>query len=232
MPNNRITELESILGYEFKDIALLETALTHSSYSSEHDRGNRFNNERLEFIGDGYLDAIIGMELYGILTDASEGVLSKTRANVVCEKSLASISRKLNVGDYLMLGRGEAENGGRNKDSILADAMEAIIGAIISDGCYEDGREFVLRVMRENIELAIEGKLIRDYKSELQEILQKKYRGIRINYSLIREEGPDHCKEFTVQVSIHDRVLGTGTGHSKKEAEQHAACDVILKGEF
>lgn len=233
MPNNNeYIELESILGYTFRDESLLVNALTHSSYVSEHDRVYRFNNERLEFIGDGFLDAIIARELYDILPEVTEGVLSKTRAYIVCERSLAMVSRKMGIGKFLLLGKGELESGGRDKDSILADAMEAIIGAVIIDGGYEAARTVVLNALRENMMLAVEGRLFRDYKSELQELLQKKYKGVVITYNLVKEVGPDHCKEFTMQVSAHGEVLGTGTGRSKKEAEQRAAQDVILKGDY
>lgn len=232
MQNKAFNELESILGYSFSDKGILELALTHSSYENRVPSSHRINNERLEFIGDGFLDAIVGRELYEIMPEATEGNLSKVRSSVVCEKSLAGIARKLEIGRFLLLGKSEEDNGGNNKDSILADAVEAIIGAMIIDSSYETAREFVLRICEENIKLAVDGKLFRDYKTDLQEILQKKYRLVRIEYVLVDATGPDHCKEFTMAVKADGKILGSGIGKSKKEAEQNAAKYVILKGEY
>jgi ribonuclease-3 len=223
---------EKKTGYEFRNSRLLKTALTHSSYASEHGKSYMSNNERLEFIGDAFLDAIVGMKLYDIMSDVHEGELSKTRANVVCERSLAEIARDIGLGEWLMLGRGEDASGGRNKDSILADALEAVIGAVIIDGGYDAGRRLVLGLFADHIRLAVRGELYSDYKTMLQEKLQKKYHTVSIEYEIVGESGPDHDKTFTVEVSVRGRVLGRGSGRNKKEAEQAAAKDVIVKGEI
>ena len=212
--------LERTLGYSFQDKKLLTHALTHSSYASEHDLAYSENNERLEFIGDAYLDAIIGNKLYEVMPNQPEGVLSKTRANIVCERSLATIARNIGLGDFLFLGNGEEMYGGREKDSILADAVEAIIGAIIRESGYDCADRVVLKLFEENILLALQGKLYHDYKTALQEKLQERYKNVRIQYESVSESGPDHRKVFTVQVKVDDAVLATGSGHSKKAAEQ------------
>lgn len=222
--------LERNLGYSFQDKKLLTHALTHSSYASEHDLAYSENNERLEFIGDAYLDAIIGNKLYEVMPNQPEGVLSKTRANIVCERSLATIARNIGLGDFLFLGNGEETYGGREKDSILADAVEAIIGAIIRESGYDCADRVVLKLFEENILLALQGKLYHDYKTALQEKLQERYKNVRIQYEPVSESGPDHRKVFTVQVKADDAVLATGSGHSKKAAEQEAARKVLMKG--
>lgn len=229
---SKYTELENRIGYHFKDEKLLLNALTHSSFSSEHGLEYSMNNERLEFIGDGFLDAIVGAELYKLMPTAHEGALSKNRAEIVCEESLAEIARQLDLGESLELGRGEKLNGGKDKNSILADAMEAIIGASIIDGGYEAAETIVLGLFRNKIDLAVEGKLNSDYKSKLQELLQDKYKSIKINYVLVHEEGPDHDKVFNVDVVINDKILGSGSGKSKAKAEQAAAENVLSKGEI
>ena len=216
--------LERNLGYSFQDKKLLAHALTHSSYASEHDLAYSENNERLEFIGDAYLDAIIGNKLYEVMPNQPEGVLSKTRANIVCERSLATIARNIGLGDFLFLGNGEEMYGGREKDSILADAVEAIIGAIIRESGYDCADRVVLKLFEENILLALQGKLYHDYKTALQEKLQERYKNVRIQYESVSESGPDHRKVFTVQVKVDD------SGHSKKAAEQEAARKVLMKG--
>ena len=222
--------LERNLGYSFQDKKLLAHALTHSSYASEHDLAYSENNERLEFIGDAYLDAIIGNKLYEVMPNQPEGVLSKTRANIVCERSLATIARHIGLGDFLFLGNGEEMYGGREKDSILADAVEAIIGAIIRESGYDCADRVVLKLFEGNILLALQGKLYHDYKTALQEKLQERYKNVRIRYELVSESGPDHRKVFTVQVKVDGAVLATGSGHSKKVAEQEAARKVLMKG--
>ncbi len=222
--------LEDHLDYRFQDPTLLERALTHSSYASEHGMEYKENNERLEFIGDAYLDAIVGIALFQAMSSRPEGVLSKTRATVVCEESLAGIARHIHLGEFLRLGHGEELHGGRDKDSILADALEAIIGAIMIDSGYESCARLVNRLFRENIDLALQGKLYHDYKSALQEKIQGKYKNVQISYPLVEESGPDHQKVFCVQVKMNDKVLATGSGHSKKAAEQDAARNALTKG--
>ena len=227
-----IRKLLRTIGYDFKDISLLKNALTHSSYSSEHRLSYSSNNERLEFIGDAYVDAAVGAELFRIMKDAPEGVLSKNRADVVREESLAEAARDIGLGDYIYMGRGEEITGGRNKDSILADSFEALIGAIITDGGYEAGRRVILELLGDKIELAVEGRLRQDYKSMLQEKLQEKVHSTRMKYVTIAEKGPDHDKTFTVEVRVGNKILGRGTGKSKSKAEQAAASDALSKGEL
>lgn len=218
------------IGYEFNDRSLLTNALTHSSYSSEHKMDYASNNERLEFIGDAYVDAAVGAELFRIMKSAPEGVLSKNRADVVREESLADAARAINLGEYIYMGRGEESTGGRNKDSILADAFEALIGAIIIDGGYDAGKKVILDLLDEKIELAVAGKLRQDYKTMLQEKLQEKNHEVKIKYNTVSESGPDHNKTFNVEVMAGTRVLGSGSGKSKAKAEQDAARDALMNG--
>ena len=218
------------IGYEFNDRSLLTNALTHSSYSSEHKMDYASNNERLEFIGDAYVDAAVGAELFRIMKSAPEGVLSKNRADVVREESLADAAREIDLGDYIYMGRGEESTGGRNKDSILADAFEALIGAIIIDGGYDAGKRVILDLLNEKIGLAVAGKLRQDYKTMLQEKLQEKNHDVRIKYNTVSESGPDHNKTFNVEVMAGTRVLGSGSGKSKAKAEQDAARDALMNG--
>lgn len=225
-----VETLLSRIGYEFKDVSLLTNALTHSSYSSEHRMEYTSNNERLEFIGDAYVDAAVGAELFRIMKDAPEGVLSKNRADVVREESLADAAREISLGDYIYMGKGEEATGGRNKDSILADTFEAMIGAIIIDGGYDEGKRVILSLLNSRIELAVAGKLRNDYKTMLQEKLQEKDHELRLKYTTVSESGPDHDKTFTIEVSAGFDVLGTGQGKSKSKAEQEAAKDALSKG--
>ena len=225
-----VNELLEKLGYKFRDESLLVNALTHSSYSSEHKMPYASNNERLEFIGDAYVDAAVGAELFMIMKDAPEGVLSKNRADVVREESLADAARSIGLGDYIFMGKGEEATGGRNKDSILADCFEAVIGAIIIDGGYDAGRKVALDLLSEKINLAVAGKLRNDYKTMLQEKIQEKEHDIRIRYKTVSESGPDHNKTFTVEVVAGEKVIGRGQGKSKAKAEQEAAKDALSKG--
>ena len=227
-----VKELLTRIGYEFNDEALLTNALTHSSYSSEHRMDYASNNERLEFIGDAFVDAAVGAELFRIMKDAPEGVLSKNRADVVREESLADTARGIGLGDYIYMGKGEESTGGRDKDSILADAFEALIGAIIVDGGYDAGKAITLSLLSDKIELAVAGKLRHDYKTMLQEKLQEKNHDQKIKYNTISESGPDHNKTFTVEVVIGSRRLGQGAGKSKAKAEQEAARDALSKGKI
>ena len=225
-----VNELLEKLGYKFRDESLLVNALTHSSYSSEHKMPYASNNERLEFIGDAYVDAAVGAEIFMIMKDAPEGVLSKNRADVVREESLADAARGIGLGDYIFMGKGEEATGGRNKDSILADCFEAVIGAIIIDGGYDAGRKVALDLLSEKINLAVAGKLRNDYKTMLQEKIQEKEHDIRIRYKTVSESGPDHNKTFTVEVVAGEKVIGRGQGKSKAKAEQEAAKDALSKG--
>lgn len=227
---NNSKEFEKQIGYTFRDRQLLDKALTHSSYVKETGQSRLNDNERLEFLGDAFFDAIIGEALYRALPRAEEGALTKMRASIVCERSLAAAGRRLKIGSCIRFSRGEEKCGGRDRSSILADAMEAVIGAIYLDGGYEEAKAFVLKIFREDLEDAGKGKLSnRDYKSELQEHLQAK--GILdIHYVMEKEEGPDHDKTFSVRLDVRGKAIGFGTGKSKKLAEQNAAKDAIERG--
>ncbi|MBR0374447.1 MAG: ribonuclease III [Mogibacterium sp.] len=225
-----IKDLERVLGYTFRNPDLLTHALTHSSYTSENEQPYEENNERLEFIGDAVLDAIVGIALYEVLTTSREGDLTKKRAYVVCERSLAESAREIGLGAYLRLGHGEEITGGRDKDSILADAFEAVIGAVAIDSGYENARYVVLHLLMDSIIRTLNGS-VQDYKTELQERAQEHFGKVSIRYNLDRAEGPDHNKTFTVTVLINGNRLGTGQGRTKKEAEQNAARNALTKGE-
>jgi ribonuclease-3 len=224
------SEFQQIIGYMFNDPKLLDVALTHSSYCRENGTMSKENNERLEFLGDAFFDAIISVELYRKLKHENEGKLTKTRALIVCEKSLANMGMKLNIGQYLNMGKGEVHSGGRYRESIIADAMEAVIGAIFMDGGYETARKFVVDTFTETIDNAISGKLFTDYKTQVQEALQLKGQKTVITYNLDREEGPDHDKTFYVHLICNGKRMGSGSGKSKKEAEQNAAKATLMEG--
>ncbi len=223
-----IKTFETQIKYQFKNKMYLERALTHSSYNREKNTKHQ-DNERLEFLGDAFFDAIISAELYKRMETVTEGRLTKTRALVVCESSLAKAARKFNLGQYIYIGHGEEVAGGRDKDSILADAMEAVIGALYMDAGYETTQQFVLGVFADTINAAVEGKLFSDYKSEIQETLQKNGRNVAIVYETDKEEGPAHDKTFFVHLSYDGKILGDGRGKSKKEAEQNAAKAAIAR---
>ena len=209
-------EFEKVIGYTFRDPAYLERALTHSSYNKEMNT-QHVDNERLEFLGDAFFDAIVSVELFRRMGQVTEGKLTKTRAQIVCERSLAKIARSLNLGSYINMGHGEDSAGGRQKDSILADAMEAIIGAMFLDGGYEAAQQFVVKAFDETIETALNGKLFSDYKSEIQEQLQAKGKNVNIRYKIDREAGPAHDKTFFVHLEYTGQILGSGSGKSKKK---------------
>ncbi len=218
----KIKEFEQKIGYQFQNRNYLETALTHSSFNREKNTKHQ-DNERLEFLGDAFFDAVISVELYERLKHVTEGKLTKTRALIVCESALAQVARGYELGSYLNLGHGEDTGGGRHKDSILADSMEAVIGAIYLDGGYQSMQNFVKKSFSRMIDQAIDGKLFSDYKSEVQEILQGKGKPVTIAYETDREEGPAHDKTFFVHLSCNGEIMGKGIGKSKKEAEQNAA---------
>ena len=221
-----IKQLEAKINYIFRDEKLLLTSVTHSSYVKEHSREEK-SNERLEFLGDAFFDAIIGEELFKIFPNKEEGFLSRTRAALVCEKSLAKEARELGLGEYMRLGNGEEKSGGRTRESILADAMEAVIGAVYIDGGFEEVKRVVLNLFEEAINEAKHGKyVINDYKTALQEKLQSK--GITdIKYTLVKEMGPDHDKTFIVQLEVDGEPKTKGRGKSKKQAEQQAAEEMM-----
>ena len=225
-----LQQFELITGYIFDNLDLLDQALNHSSYVRECKVGNICDNERLEFLGDAFFDAIIGETLYKMFPDAEEGRLSKMRASIVCEGSLAAAAKRLQLSDFLMLGHGEEKNGGRQRTSILADAAEAVVGAIYLDGGYEQTKAFVLRTFEKELEDARQGRFSnRDFKSALQEHIQAA--GISdMKYILEKEDGPDHDKTFTVRLEIKGEVAGRGKGRSKKSAEQEAAREAMERG--
>ena len=223
-------EFEAKIGYNFNNRRLLETALTHSSYAREHDMGNYRSNERMEFLGDAFFDAISGLALFERMPHAREGVLSKTRSLVVCEDSLAKVGEKIEIGKFIDLGVGEERSGGRTKKSIIADATEALIGAIFLDGGYDAASDFVLREFGQILRAAAEGKLVSDYKTTLQEILQQDGRMHKIVYRIDKTEGPDHDKVFFVTLVLEGKEMGNGRGKTKKEAEQNAARMTLEKG--
>ncbi len=217
-----IEELEKRIQYRFEDRSYLERALTHSSYNREKNTKHK-DNERLEFLGDAFLDAIVGAELFVRMNSVTEGTLTKTRALIVCEKALAEVAREFNLGKYILMGHGEAGTGGRNKDSILADALEAVIGAIYMDGGYDAAQKFTVSAFKQMIEGAMAGRIFSDYKSEIQEVLQSGGKTVNINYVLDREEGPAHDKTFYLHMECDGKKYGSGKGKTKKEAEQNAA---------
>jgi ribonuclease-3 len=223
---NNISKFENIISYNFKHKQYILEALTHSSYSNEN-KSYAFN-ERLEFLGDSVLGIIISDYLFKNETELPEGELTKLRANIVCEESLSEVSKKIELGTHMLLGKGEEATGGRERVSILADAVEAVIAAIYLDGGIESARKFVLTQMDEIIQDSIKGRIFRDYKTHLQEVIQSQGE-TNIIYDLVEEIGPDHNKKFVMQVKLNDEVLGTGEGKSKKEAEQSAAKQALRR---
>ncbi len=215
-----LSDLEKAIGYRFKNIALLQNALTHSSYANERFHDSLKSNERLEFLGDSVLGMVTAEYLYRNFSNRPEGELSRMRADMVCEKSLARIAERLNLGKHLLLGNGEEQNGGRNRDSILADAVESVIAACFLDGGMEPARSFIDSFVL--TEVPVRKMHNADYKTALQETIQQK-KNQTLTYALVAERGPDHDKWFEVEVRLNGKLLGTGSGSSKKRAEQEAA---------
>ncbi len=218
-----LENLEKVMNYQFRDKALLRHAMTHSSYANEKRLGKSGSNERLEFLGDAVLELVSSEFLYGKFSDLPEGALTKKRASIVCEPSLAFCAREIHLPEYLLLGKGEEQTGGRNRDSIVSDATEALIGAIYLDGGFECAREFILNFILNDME---NKQLFFDSKTILQELVQGSSCQAA-EYKLLCEEGPDHDKRFTVGVTVNTRELGRGVGHTKKAAEQAAAYQAI-----
>ena len=215
-----IKNLETAIGYKFKNITLLQNALTHSSYANEHWHNSLKSNERLEFLGDSILGMVVAEYLYKHFPDRPEGDLTRMRADMVCERSLAKIAEQVHLGDYLSLGHGEEQGGGRSRPSILADAVESVLAACFLDGGMEAAESFIRRFVLCNVP---ESKLQnQDYKTALQELVQQK-KNQQLSYRLIGESGPDHNKEFVVELTLNGNVVGKGIGSSKKRAEQDAA---------
>ncbi len=225
--------LEKRIKYIFDDISLLRTALTHSSYCNENrKKGALVSNERSEFLGDSVLSIITAEFLYNRFPDADEGFLTRTRAALVCEDSLAVFSNKLGLGDYMLFGKGEAvSNGGRHRKSTIADAFEAVIAAIYLDGGMPAAKKFVLPFIKEMLETVIKTGT-EDYKSRLQRIVQQTPEEV-LTYTLVGEDGPPHDRTFSYEVYLNSNLLGKGKGRSKREAEQVAAREaLILLGEL
>lgn len=220
----KLNALEKKTGYVFKNKELLYHAMIHSSYTNEHHMGRSSNNERLEFLGDAVLELSSSDYLFREFPDKPEGEMTKFRASVVCEPTLADCAREIGLGEYLFLGKGEDAEGGRQRDSILSDALEALIGAIYLDGGFASAKEFVFRFIMNDLE---KKKLFYDSKTILQEIVQSRMNG-NLVYELIGEEGPDHLKVFHVQAVIDGERAGIGQGRTKKAAEQMAAYKTIL----
>ena len=221
----QIKEFQEKIGYQFQQEGLLRQALTHSSYANEHRMKKLSDNERLEFLGDAVLEIVTSDFLYHEHTDVPEGELTRVRASIVCEQTLAFCTRALNLGDYLFLGKGEDQTGGRKRKSILSDAFEAIIGAIYLDGGFANAKEFIHRFILNDIE---HKQLFYDSKTILQEMIQATA-GAHLEYEILREEGPDHHKVFEVRALSGGEELGRGTGPTKKAAEAVAAYHGILK---
>lgn len=217
-------EFEELINYKFKDKKLLVNALTHSSYANEN-RNPKGSNERLEFLGDSVLSIVVSDHLYKQLGSVAEGDLTKLRASLVCEKSLYAFAQKIKLGDYIFLGKGEENTGGRERPSILADAFEAVIAAIYLDGGMEAASRHILRFIPEDLVRGTK-MVFGDYKTILQEIVQKNPEE-KVEYVLIGEEGPDHNKRFVVEVMLNSQVIGKGRGRSKKNAEQLAAKEAL-----
>ena len=225
-----IKDLETALGYRFSNITLLQNALSHSSYANERWHNSLLSNERLEFLGDSVLGMLVAEYLYRSFPDRTEGELTRMRADMVCEKTLADVANAIGLGDHLLLGHGEDRLGGRTRDSILADAVESIIAASFLDG----GLSAALGIVRRFILVKVPVKKLHnvDYKTLLQELVQQKKNQV-LSYELTAETGPDHDKRFDVEVSLNGRVVGTGFGTSKKRAEQdaaRAAIDALFPG--
>ncbi len=215
----------------FKNKNLIKTAWTHSSYANENRQKNLSYNERLEFLGDSVLSLITSEYLYKNFSHMPEGDLTKIRAALVCEKSLYEFAKEVDLGSYLYLGKGETATNGRNRSSILADAFEATLAALYLDGGYENAKKFCLPFIEESVEKAINGLMFKDYKTSLQEIVQKN-KGEILTYKLEKEEGPDHDKKFYINVYLNSNIIGKGIGRTKKDAEQNAAKEALeLMGE-
>ena len=210
--------LEQTIAYTFRDRSLLRTALTHSSYANEHGCAS---NERLEFVGDSVLGLVTASALYARFPDMPEGKMTRLRSELVCEQSLWDVAERLELGRWLLLGRGEESSGGRTRHSILADCVEAVIAAIYLDGGMEPAARFVTEHVLSKLDEGA-GALMRDWKTELQELIQRKP-GRTLSYAMTGESGPDHLKRFSAAVSMNGTVIGTGEGCTKKEAEQAAA---------
>ena len=226
LTNERLTELQSRIGYSFAKPEYLKRALMHSSYVP----GTGGDNERMEFLGDAVLELCVSEELFFRFPDMQEGMLTKNRASIVCEDALFRAAKAVGLGAFLLLGRGEDASGGREKPSILSDAFEAVIAAIFLDGGLEPAKTFIHRFVLSQLDLSTP-IYEKDHKTRLQELIHARTHGKQVTYRLIGESGPDHDKTFTMQAVLEDTVLGTGTGHSKQSAGQAAAEDALKRFE-
>lgn len=220
-----LSELERSIGYTYRDKNLLRTALSHSSYANEHYKDSLRSYERLEFLGDAILGFVTADFLYHRFPEKHEGELTRIRADLVCEKNLAAVAEEISLGDYLLLGVGEDSGGGRHRSGTLCDVMESLIAAAYLDGGFEVAKGIVMRLILQQM---TEASKARDYKTELQELVQRK-KDQMLQYELVSERGPDHCKEFVMRVLLNGQTVGQGSGTSKKRAEQEAAAEAIAK---
>lgn len=221
-----IKDLEAAIGYKFHNISLLQNALTHSSYANERWHNSLLSNERLEFLGDSVLGMLVADFLYSTFPDRPEGELTRMRADMVCEHTLALVANRIHLGQHLQLGHGEERLGGRSRESILADATESVIAACFLDGGLEAAAQFVKRFIL--VEVPVSRPHNMDYKTALQELVQQK-KNQTLTYTLAGQSGPDHDKVFAVEVCLNGETVGSGSGSSKKRAEQMAAKSAMEK---
>jgi ribonuclease-3 len=219
-----LSDMQQRIAYRFTNPELLERSLTHKSYSNENKVP--YHNERMEFLGDAILNLIVSEYLMNICPDSNEGDLSRLRAAVVSETALAAVAREIGLGSFILLGRGEEQTGGRDKDSLLANSLEALIASIYQDGGKEAAEQFIIRFFEDVIRKRCSFRGTFDYKTELQEVCQERLKQLPV-YRIVSETGPDHQKQFEVEVWIKDRLSGRGAGRSKKEAEQKAAKEAL-----
>ncbi|MCD8300261.1 MAG: ribonuclease III [Clostridiales bacterium] len=220
----KLREFQDVIEYQFHNQALLKQALTHSSYANEHHMDRVCNNERLEFLGDAVLEIISSEFLYNEHPDWNEGEMTRMRASIVCEQTLAFCTRAIDLGTYVLLGKGEDHTGGRKRKSVLSDTFEAVIGAIYLDGGFGCAKDFIDRFVLNDIDNM---QLFYDSKTILQEIVQGQTLG-ELTYHMVEEKGPDHNKSYVMEACINGKPLGSGEGHTKKAAEQEAAYQTIL----
>ena len=221
-----LKDLETAIGYRFRNITLLQNALAHSSYANERWHDSLKSNERLEFLGDSVLGMVVAEYLYRTFPDRPEGELTRMRADMVCEQTLASVANAIGLGEHLLLGKGEEQGGGRNRNSILADAVESVIAACFLDGGMEAAVPFIRKFILVKVPVAKLHNM--DYKTALQEQVQQKKNQV-LSYRLVGESGPDHDKHFRVELTLNGQVIGEGNGSSKKRAEQDAAREAMEK---
>lgn len=224
--NSDVQKLEKIIGYTFQNPELAQRALRHSSFANEHKKEGMINNERLEFLGDAVLELVSSTFIYQTFPDMPEGEMTRLRASLVCEPTLATCARAFGLPEWIRLGKGEEHTGGRERDSIISDALEALIGAVYLDGGLTAARELILRFILDDIE---HKKKFHDSKTILQEMIQHSFRGVGMRYEPVSETGPDHARRFEVRVRLGDRVFPSGSGSTKKAAEQEAAYHAILE---